>query len=71
MGVMSNHTYRFNKQTRKQKDGGSIGNVLTGEVADEVMSWWKGEFVELANRSTSHLMERFLMDTGIYVNDDF
>ena len=71
IGVMSNHTYRFNKQTRKQKDGGSIGNVLTGEVADVVMSWWKGEFVELANKSTSHLMERFLMDTGIYVDDDF
>ena len=71
LGVMSNHTYRYNKQTRKQLDGGSIGNVLTGEVADVVMAWWKGEFVKLASESTSHLVEQFLMDTGIYVDDDF
>ena len=71
MGVMNNHTYRYNQQTRKQLDGGSIGNVLTGEVADVVMAWWKGEFVKLASESTSHLVEHFLLDTGIYVDDDF
>ena len=71
LGVMYNQTYRFNKQTKKQGDGGSIGNVLMGEVADVVMAWWKGEFVELADKSTSHLMEEFLIDTGIYVDDDF
>ena len=71
MGVMTNHTYRYNKQTKRQQDGGSIGNVLTGEVADVVMAFWKGEFVKLATEATSHLMENFLMDTGIYVDDDF
>ena len=42
MGVMDNHCYRFNGQTRRQADGGSIGNQLTGEVADVVMAWWSG-----------------------------
>ena len=40
-------------------------------VADVVMSWWKGEFVKLAREATSHLVEQFLLDTGIYVDDDF
>ena len=26
MGAMNNHCYRFEQKTRKQKDGGSIGN---------------------------------------------
>ena len=68
---MGNHTYLYNQQTRRQLDGGSIGNVLTGEVADVVMSWWKGEFITLAKQATSHLLEHFLLDTGIYVDDDF
>ena len=71
LGVMNNHTYRYNQQTRRQKDGGSIGNVLTGEVADVVLAWWKGEFVTLVTEATSHLVEHFLLDTGIYVDDDF
>ena len=71
LGAMNNHTYRFNQQTRRQLDGGSIGNVLTGEVADVVMAWWKGNFVTLASRATSHLIEQFLLETGIYVDDDF
>ena len=68
---MNNHTYRYNQQTRKQSDGGSIGNVLTGEVADVVMAWWKGEFVTLAREATSHMMENFILETGLYVDDDF
>ena len=54
-----------------QLDGGSIGNVLTGEVADVVMAWWKGEFVSLASTATAHLMDNFLLETGLYVDDDF
>ena len=34
VGAMSNHTYLFKQETRRQKDADSIGNVLTGEVAD-------------------------------------
>ena len=71
LGVMNNHTYRYNKKTRRQLDGGSIGSVLTGEEADVVMVWWKGEFVSLASTSTSHLMDKFLVETGLYVDDDF
>ena len=71
IGGMNNHTYRYNKETRKQLDGGSIGNVLTGEVADVVMAWWKGEFVTLAREATIHLLEQFILETGLYVDDDF
>ena len=63
--------HRYNQETRRQLDGGSIGNVLTGEVADVGMAWWKGEFVSLASTATSHLMENFLLETGLYVDDDF
>ena len=53
MGVMDNHCYRFNGQTRRQADGGSIGNQLTGEVADVVMAWWSSEFDKLASYPSS------------------
>ena len=48
MGVMSKHTHRYQAKTKLQQDGGSIGNVLTGEVADAVMAWWKGDLLTLA-----------------------
>ena len=70
LGVMENHAYRFNQQTRLQSDGRSICNVMTGEVADVVMAWWKGEFMSLAKRATSHLMEEFILDAGLYAYDD-
>ena len=70
MGVMNNHVYRFNKQTRKQNDGGSIGNQLTGEVADVVMAWWTGEFLSLAAKASQGLMQKFMIDSGLYIDDD-
>ena len=69
MGAMSNHCYRFEQQTRRQNDGGSIGNQLTGEVADVVMAWWTGEFKKLASTATIDLMSEFLIDSGLYVDD--
>ena len=68
MGVMDNHCYRFNGQTRRQADGGSIGNQLTGEVADVVMAWWSGEFDKLARSATIDIMPEFIMDSGLYVD---
>ena len=70
MGVMDNHCYRFNGQTRRQADGGSIGNQLTGEVADVVMAWWSGEFTKLARSATIDIMPEFIMDSGLYVDDN-
>ena len=69
MGVMSNHCYRFEQQTRRQNDGGSIGNQLTGEVADVVMAWWTGVFTRLAKSATMDIMPEFLIDSGLYVDD--
>ena len=70
MGVMDNHCYRFNGQTRRQADGGSIGNQLTGEVADVVMAWWTGEFLSLATTASQGLMQEFMIDSGLYIDDD-
>ena len=69
MGAMSNHCYRFEQKTRRQNDGGSIGNQLTGEVADVVMAWWTGEFKKLARMATIDFMTEFLIDSGLYVDD--
>ena len=69
MGAMNNHCYRFEQQTRRQNDGGSIGNQLTGEVADVVMAWWTGEFKKRATDATIDLMPQFLIDSGLYVDD--
>ena len=70
MGVMDNHCYRFNGQTRRQADGGSIGNQLTGEVADVVMAWWSGEFSKLSMSATIDIMPEFIIDSGLYVDDN-
>ena len=66
---MNNHTYRFNTVNRKQTDGGSIGNILTGELAKLIMSWWSTEFIALAKQATTRIMEDFIIETGIYVDD--
>ena len=44
--------------------------MLTGEVADVVMGWWEGEFVKLAKESNSQIMEEFILDCGLYIDDD-
>ena len=46
--VMSNHVYSFSNIWRRQRDGGAIGNVLTGEMAKVVMTWWTTRFNELS-----------------------
>lgn len=69
MGVMNNHCYRFEQKTWRQKNGGSIGNQLTGEVADVVMAWWTGEFKKLSKDATIDLMPQFIIDSGLYVDD--
>ena len=69
LNCMNNHTYRFDRVNRKQADGGSIGNVLTGELAKLVMSWWSREFMKLAQQATTHIMETFIIDSSIYVDD--
>lgn len=70
MGVMSNHTYRYRQQTRLQHDGGSIGNQLAGEVADVVMAWWTGVFLGLAATATAAIMPAFILESGLYIDDD-
>ena len=54
---------------RRQSDSGSIGNILTGEIAKLVMSWWSKEFTVLAQQATTHIMEKFIIETSVYVDD--
>ena len=70
LGVMDNHSYRFNGQTRRQAVGGSIGNQLSGEVADVVMAWWSGEFSKLATSATIDIMPEFIINSGLCVDDN-
>ena len=44
--IMKNHTYNFNNEIRKQKEGGAIGMDLTGYIANIFMSWWDRELIE-------------------------
>ena len=70
LGAMSNHSYRFQQHTRLQEDGGSIGKVLVGEMANVVMSWWKGEYLTLAWTATAHLQDTFILDCALYIDND-
>ena len=67
---MNNHTYRLKQETRLRSDGGNICNVLTGEVADAKMAWWKGQFMTIARKRTLHLMDKFILDLGLHIHDD-
>ena len=42
--AMKNHVYTFNGIVRRQKEGGAIGNKLTGAMAKVFMSKWTREF---------------------------
>ena len=44
--IMKNHTYNFNNEIRKQKEGGAIGIDLTGNIANIFMSWWDKELIK-------------------------
>ena len=38
--AMRNHVYTFNREVRRQSEGGAIGNKLTGAMAKVYMSRW-------------------------------
>ena len=42
--AMQNHVYTFNGIVRRQREGGTIGNKLTGGMAKVFMSRWTREF---------------------------
>ena len=69
MIVLKNHTYEFNKEIRKQFEGGPIGLDLTGTVAKIFMSWWDGELKQRMESVglESNLYERYVDDinTGL------
>ena len=42
--AMQNHVYTFNGIVRRQREGGAIGNKLTGGMAKVFTSRWTSEF---------------------------
>ena len=38
--VMNGHIYKFNGETKQQKEWGAIGLEITGEIAGVFMQWW-------------------------------
>ena len=36
---MNSHVYKFNGETKQQKEGGAIGLEMTGEIAGVFMQW--------------------------------
>ena len=47
--VLTNHTYEFNREIKKQLKGGPIGLDLTGTVAKIFMKWWDGQLINKMN----------------------
>ena len=63
--VLKNHTYEFNRQIRRQTEGGPIGMDLTGTVAKIFMKWWDRELIqrmEQVGLNPNILYERYVDD---------
>ena len=43
---------------------------MTGEVADAIMASWKGQFMTIARKRTLHLIDKFILDSGLHIDDD-
>ena len=67
--AMSEHIYSFNKQLKKQAEGGAIGNVLTGALATWYMLYWAKLFANKVTTATRNLQEFELYMMKIYVDD--
>ena len=67
LAVLKNHTYQFNKDARRQDDGGPIGLELAGAMARVVMLWWDKRFLTLAiiNNIALYLYLRYIDDQNM------
>jgi len=65
--IMKNHTYNFNNELRKQKEGGAIGVDLTGNIANIFMSWWDKELIRKLEKLgiTPFLYKRYVDDINL------
>ena len=65
--IMKNHTYNFNNEIRKQKEGGAIGIDLTGNIANIFMSWWDKELLQKLNKIgiNPFLYKRYVDDINL------
>ena len=65
--VLKTHAYEFAGQLKKQKEGGAIGNELTGTIAQVFMVWWdkqlRARLQEVNVRLRLH--ERYIDDTNV------
>ena len=67
LAVLKNHTYQFNKEARRQNDGGPIGLEMAGAMARVVMIWWDKKFLSLAIRNNIilYLYLRYIDDQNM------
>ena len=65
--VMETHVYKFDRQIRKQENGGAIGLEMTGELAGVFMMWWDRRMKEkLSEEGVSvQLYKRYVDDINI------
>ena len=49
--IMKNYIYEFDNKIYKQKEGGAIGVVLTGTMAQIFMVWWDRKFKEISKEN--------------------
>ena len=67
--AMSEHMYSFNGDLRKQKAGGTIGNVLTCAVAVLFTVWWCQKFLDKVNEACRDLSDFVVYLLKIYIDD--
>ena len=62
--IMKNHIYKFDKEIRRQKEGGAIGLELTGQLAKIYMIWWDKQYIRKTNELglTLMLYKRYVDD---------
>ena len=66
--AMSEHMYSFNGDLRKQKAGGTIGNVLTCAVAVLFTVWWCQKFLDKVNEACRDLSDFVVYLLKIYID---
>ena len=65
----SNHIYTFNGQIRKQKQGGGIGDKLTGGLAILFMIWWARTFLDKVTLAAEDIPGFVILMFKIFVDD--
>ena len=69
--TISSHIYEKNGQTYLQIEGLPIGNIISGEISETVMTQWDREFIETTNRLNIpvDMYGRYVDDEGVVTRE--